>query len=106
MVPLEIPESALHLLYGILTEMSQGNAVALNSIHAALTTEQAAAVLNVSTFYLESLLADKQIPVHTVGVHRQILLADLVEYKKRSDAEREAALDELVALGQEIGEGF
>ena len=103
---LEFPGPAIQLLYEILAQMAQGNAVALHPIHATLTPQQAADFLNVSTSYLELLVAGKQIPIHMVGNHRQLALTDLVAYKKQSDARRRAALEEISALGQEIDEGF
>jgi len=43
-----IPTSALRLLLEVLTEIGQGNAVSIIPIHAELTTQEAADVLNVT----------------------------------------------------------
>ena len=51
-----IPTSALRLLLDVLTEIGQGNAVSIIPIHAELTTQEAADVLNVSRPFLVQLL--------------------------------------------------
>jgi len=38
-----------------------------------------------------------------IGTHRRIRFNDLMKYKKRRDAERERALDEIAQISQEFG---
>jgi excisionase family DNA binding protein len=100
-----IPTAAFRLLIDILAEMAQGNAVSLIPVHAELTTQEAADILNVSRPFLVKLLDEGTIPSRKVGKHRRVRYQDIMDYKNGIDGERRKALDELTAQAQELNLG-
>jgi len=98
-----IPAAAYRLFIDILTQMSQGNAVTIIPIHAELTTQEAADLINVSLPFLIKQLEEGIIPCHTVGKHRRVRFTDLMEYKTNIDAARSKILDEIVAISEDLG---
>ncbi len=103
-VALPFPMKALHLLMKIMEQMSLGNSVTLIPLHAQLTTQEAANLLNVSRPFVVRLLKEGRIPFIKVGSHRRIRFEDLMTYKKEMLAESEKARKELAQLGQKLEE--
>ena len=77
---ISIPVAAFRLLNSILIEMDKGNAVTLVPVHAELTTQQAADVLNVSRPFLIEQLEKGVIPYRKVGTHRRVMFKYLIEH--------------------------
>ncbi len=100
---IKLPASVVMMLVRILEEMGRGNAVTLIPVHAELTTQEAADMLNISRPSLIELLEQGKIEYRKVGTHRRVRFDDLMMYKRRADAARKAALEELVAYDQELG---
>jgi len=99
----KLPAAAVRLLVRILEEMARGNTVALTPVHAEITTQQAADMLNISRPSLIQLLDEGKIGYRRVGTHRRVRFDALMKYKRQTEAARRAALTELAAYDQELG---
>lgn len=102
----ELPTSALRLLVEILSELAEGNAVKVVPIHAELTSQEAADMLNVSRPHLVKLLETGALPFHKAGKHRRIRFADLMAFKAERDRASAEALEELAKQAQELHLGY
>lgn len=104
--PIELPTSAIRLLVDILAELAEGNAVKVIPVHAEVTTQEAADLLNVSRPHVVKLLEAGELPFHKTGKHRRIRFADLMAYKAKREARSEAAMVELAQQAQDLGMGY
>lgn len=103
---LQLPKAVTPLLVKILTEMAQGNAVTLIPLHAELTTQEAANLLNISRPYLNKLLDNGELEHHKVGTHRRVRFEDLEKFRLKREQERQDSLSELARQAQEEGMGY
>ena len=73
----------------------------------AMTTQEAADLLNVSRPHLVKLLETGQIPQQPkAGRHRRVARAAVLKYKRRQAIQRESALKELAAISQQHKLGY
>ena len=101
-----LPKAALDLLVDMLSQLASGHAVTIVPVHAELTTQQAADMLNVSRPFLISLLESGRIGFHRVGNHRRIRFQDLMEYRRTQLQESKAAMADLAADAQRLRLGY
>ncbi len=101
-----LPASAVKLLVRLLSEMAAGNAVTLIPVHAELTTQQAADLLGVSRPFVIKQIEEGKIPHRRIGTHRRVMFKDLMDFKRRIDADRSKALEQLAAEAQKLNLGY
>jgi len=102
----ELPTSALRLLVDILAGLADGNVVKVIPVHAELTTQEAADLLNVYRPHLIKLLESNALPYHRTGRHRHIRSSDLMRYKVERDRASVDAMNELSRQAQELRMGY
>lgn len=102
-VPVVLPRRAVQLLVDLLAQIANGNAVTLVPVHAQLTTQEAADLLNVSRPFLVKLIEAGEIPFQKVGTHRRLRADDVFAYRKAQEQRSRHALTALAQLDQELG---
>ncbi len=101
-----LPMAAVRLLLNLLGEMAQGNAVTIMPLHAELTSQQGADLLNVSRPFFIKLLDDGRIPFRKVGRHRRIFAKDVIEFKQKHEDAANEAMNELASEAQKLKLGY
>lgn len=98
-----LPEQVYEVLRDVVKAMSQGFAINIAPLHAVLTTQQAAEMLNISRPTLVKLLETGEIPFEKPGRHRRVRLTDLLDYQTRARKERREILDEMTRTASRDG---
>ncbi|MBX3275280.1 MAG: helix-turn-helix domain-containing protein [Sandaracinaceae bacterium] len=105
-VDIVLPARVFDAVLELLRHTAEGNAVTLVPVHAELTTQQAADLLNVSRPHLVRLLETGAIPFPRAGRHRRVRAEDLFAYRDRRRAESDRAFQELADPSQDHDLGY
>lgn len=103
MPSVELPPKALRMVADMLGLMAQRQPVVLLPQKMELSTQDAAAFLNVSRPFVVKQIDEGRLPARKVGRHRRILFDDLMAYQQALHEETEAALQALADQAQALG---
>ncbi len=102
MKPVSLSSPLARMVASILRELSEGHTVAVMSTAEEVSTGVAARMLGVSRPHVAKLMDAGRLQGRRVNKHRRVRLASILAFKREMDR-RNAALDELAALSQEMG---
>lgn len=98
-----VPATAIRILADVLARMADGQTVTLIPLHAELSTQQAAELMNVSRPYFIKLLEKGKMPFRKVGEQRRVRYQDLICYMETYKKAGNAALEEMTAEAELMG---
>ncbi len=99
-----LPPRALRFFAEVLQQMAKREPMLLVPQRHELTTQEAAAFLNVSRPFVIKEIAARKLACRLVNRHRRIEFEELVRYRKAQKEQSELALKELNRLSREMGE--
>ena len=103
---LELPPQALRFFADMLGMMAQRRPIMLVPQNHELTTQDAAALLNVSRPFVIKEIEGGRLRCRKVGRHRRIEFEELRRYQAAQRERSEGALQELANLSQDLGLGY
>ncbi len=103
---LELPPKVLRFFAEMLGAMAEQKLVTLVPQKHELTTQEAAAFLNVSRPFVIKEIETGKIPHRKVGRHRRVAFTDLVKYQRVSQEGSDQALQDLTDQAQALGLGY
>ncbi len=101
-----LPDPIFFLLERVAEVLARGDSITVVPTGRALTTQQAADLLNVSRQYLVRLLEEDRIPFTKTGKHRRLRIEDVLRFKATRDKNRRGKLAELTELSEETDDGY
>ena len=100
---IELPGVVFEVLKEAVAFLSHGQTVTLIPDNQAITTQRAAGMLGMSRPFFVKQLETGAMAYHRVGNQRRVYLRDVLEFAKKRDQERQAALDRLAREAFEAG---
>jgi excisionase family DNA binding protein len=100
---IELPPQALRAIADLLGLMAQQQPIMLMPQKHELTTQEAAAMLNVSRPFVIKQIENGVLNCKKVGRHRRIEFQELMQYKAKIQQQTSQALVELTNLSREFG---
>jgi len=100
---LELPPQALRAIADLLGLMAQQQPIMLMPQKHELTTQEAAALLNVSRPFVIKQIENGVLSCKKIGRHRRIEFQELMQYKSRMQQQTNQALTDLAMVSQEMG---
>lgn len=96
-----LPVELFEVLRDVVDALSRGSAITVAPRDTTLTTQQAADLLGVSRPTLIALLERGDIPFTRPGHHRRLRLEHVLDYRRRAQKARRAALDEITTMAED-----
>ncbi len=100
---IELPPQALRAIADLLGLMAQQVPITLTPQKHEVTTQEAAAILNVSRPFVVKQIEKGLLDCTKVGRHRRIQFDELMRFKAQMQSQSEAALKQLATLTHEFG---
>ena len=100
---LVVPSTVYEVLRKVVELMAEGKSVTLLPDNQVLTTQRSADLLGMSRPFFIKLLETGAMAHHRVGNQRRVYLRDVLEFARKRDEERQAALDRLSRHAVEVG---
>jgi excisionase family DNA binding protein len=98
--PVALPEVVTRKVETLLIALVEGTMASVSTLNEEFTIQQAAVFLNLSRATLVKMMDQGRIAIRKHGKHRWVRATDLYAFQEQLNRDREAAMDELSALGQ------
>lgn len=97
-----VPNELAQLLARVIESIAEGGTMTVGTLPREITTTVAASQLGVSRPTLMKMIAAGDLPAHKVGSHTRLLTEDVLTFRRARLERQRSALDELLALEDEL----